>query len=47
MQQQQNWENEHLISTFHSWLHNYTARLSNVLNVKRDSVVCPEWRQHW
>jgi hypothetical protein len=29
------------------WLHNYTARLSNVLNVKGDSVVCPEWRQHW
>ena len=36
-----------LISTFHFWLHNYTARLSNVLNVKGDSVVCPEWRQHW
>ena len=27
-----------LISTFHFWLHNYTARLSNVLNVKGDSV---------
>ena len=36
-----------LISTFYFWLHNYTARLSNVLNVKWDSVVCPEWRQHW
>ena len=36
-----------LISTFHFWLHNYTARLSNVLNVKGDSVVCPESRQHW
>jgi hypothetical protein len=36
-----------LISTFHFWLHNYTARLSNVLNVKGDSVVCPEWRQQW
>ena len=32
---------------FHFWLHNYTARLSNVLNVKGDSVVYPEWRQHW
>jgi hypothetical protein len=36
-----------LISTFHFWLHNSTARLSNVLNVKGESVVCPEWRQHW
>ena len=36
-----------LISTFHFWLHNSTARLSNVLNVKGDSVVCPEWRQNW
>ena len=36
-----------LISTFHFWLHNNTARLSNILNVKGDSVVCPEWRQHW
>ena len=36
-----------LISTFHFWIHNYTARLSNVLNVKGDSVVCPDWRQHW
>ena len=36
-----------LISTFHFWLHNNTARLSNVLNVKGGSVACPEWRQHW
>ena len=38
---------DRLISTFHFWLHNYRACLSNVLNVKGDSVVCPEWRQHW
>ena len=36
-----------LTSTFHFWLHNYMTRLSNVLNVKGDSVVCPEWRKHW
>ena len=36
-----------LISTFRFRLHNYTTRLSNVLNVKGDSVVCPEWRQQW
>jgi hypothetical protein len=27
-----------LISTFHFWLHKYTARLSNVLNVKGDQL---------